>query len=103
MGNIEHAITQLQCTDLCMEVIRLCHLISLCESVIKIAKKKRTSVNYVTECGRDLRSASGQRTKQKENKKVLLCERKRHTTRRVVSTPSVVLTGYPPRQGTPPS
>ena len=30
------------------------------------------------------------------NKKVLLRERKRHTTRRVVSTPSVVLTGYPP-------
>ena len=30
------------------------------------------------------------------NKKVLLCERKRHTTRRVVTTPSVVLTGYPP-------
>ena len=41
------------------------------------------------------------------NKKVLLRERKRHTARRVVSTPSVVLTGYPPgrvppRQGTPP-
>ena len=31
------------------------------------------------------------------NKKVLLRERKRHTARRVVSTPSVVLTGYPPR------
>ena len=30
------------------------------------------------------------------NKKVLLRERKRHTDRRVVSTPSVVLTGYPP-------
>ena len=30
------------------------------------------------------------------NKKVLLRERKRHTARRVVSTPSVVLTGYPP-------
>ena len=30
------------------------------------------------------------------NKKVLLRERKRHTTRRVVSTPSVVLPGYPP-------
>ena len=30
------------------------------------------------------------------NKKVLLYERKRHTARRVVSTPSVVLTGYPP-------
>ena len=29
-------------------------------------------------------------------KKVLLRERKRHTARRVVSTPSVVLTGYPP-------
>ena len=29
------------------------------------------------------------------NKKVLLRERKRHTARRVVSTPSVVLTGYP--------
>ena len=30
------------------------------------------------------------------NKKVLLRERKRHTARRVVSTPSAVLTGYPP-------
>ena len=30
------------------------------------------------------------------NKKVLLRERKRHTVRRVVTTPSVVLTGYPP-------
>ena len=30
------------------------------------------------------------------NKKVLLRERKRHTACRVVSTPSVVLTGYPP-------
>ena len=30
------------------------------------------------------------------NKKVLLRERKRHTARRVVSTPSVVLTGYLP-------
>ena len=30
------------------------------------------------------------------NKKVLLRERKRHTARRVVSIPSVVLTGYPP-------
>ena len=30
------------------------------------------------------------------NKTVLLRERKRHTARRVVSTPSVVLTGYPP-------
>ena len=52
------------------------------------------------------------------HKKVLLRERKRHTARRVVSTPSVVLTGYPPpcpdlvmggtlpgypRQGTPPA
>ena len=38
------------------------------------------------------------------NKKVFLRERKRHTGHRVVSTPSVVLTGYPPpRQGTPPS
>ena len=36
------------------------------------------------------------------NKKVLLRERKRHTARRVVSTPSVVLPGYPPRQGTTP-
>ena len=33
------------------------------------------------------------------NKKVLLRERKRHTARRVVSTPSVVLPGYPPRGG----
>ena len=31
-----------------------------------------------------------------KNKKVLLRERKRHTARRVVSTPSVVLPGYPP-------
>ena len=30
------------------------------------------------------------------NKKVRLRERKRHTAHRVVSTPSVVLTGYPP-------
>ena len=35
------------------------------------------------------------------NKKVLLRERKRHTARRVASTPYVVLTGYPPGQGTP--
>ena len=35
------------------------------------------------------------------NKKVLLHERKRHTARRVASTPYVVLTGYPPGQGTP--
>ena len=34
------------------------------------------------------------------NKKVLLRERKRHTARRVVSTPSVVLPGYPPGGGT---
>ena len=34
--------------------------------------------------------------KQRKNKKVLLRERKRHTARRVVTTPSVVLTGYPP-------
>ena len=31
-----------------------------------------------------------------ENKQVLLRERKRHTARHVVSTPSVVLPGYPP-------
>ena len=37
-----------------------------------------------------------------ENKKVLLRERKRHTARRVASTPYVVLTGYPAGQGTPP-
>ena len=37
------------------------------------------------------------------NKKVLLRERKRHTARRVASTPYVVLTGYPPGQGTPPA
>ena len=36
------------------------------------------------------------------NKKVLLRERKRHTARRVASNPYVVLTGYPPSQGTPP-
>ena len=36
------------------------------------------------------------------NKKVLLRERKRHTARRVVSTPSVFLTGYPPSRVTPP-
>ena len=35
------------------------------------------------------------------NKKVLLRERKRHTARRVASTPYVVLTGYPPRAGYP--
>ena len=35
------------------------------------------------------------------NKKVLLCECKRHTARRVVRTPSVVLTGYPPGWGYP--
>ena len=34
------------------------------------------------------------------NKKVLLRERKRHTARRVVSTPYVVLPGYPPPGGT---
>ena len=34
-----------------------------------------------------------------QNKKVLLRERKRHTARRVVSTPSVVLPGYPPPGG----
>ena len=49
--------------------------------------------------------------KRPKNKKVLLRERKRHTARRVVSTPSVVLPGYPtpswpgrggvPDQGTP--
>ena len=36
------------------------------------------------------------------NKKVLLRERKRHTARRVASTPYVVLTGYPPPAGYPP-
>ena len=35
-------------------------------------------------------------TKKFINKKVLLRERKRHTARRVVTIPSVVLTGYPP-------
>ena len=46
--------------------------------------------------------------KKKENKKVLLRERKRHTARRVASIPNVVLPGYPPpgrvhppSQGTP--
>ena len=38
-----------------------------------------------------------------QNKKVLLRERKRHTAHRVASTPYVVLTGYPPGQGTPPA
>ena len=38
----------------------------------------------------------------KLNKKVLLRERKRHTARRVVSTPSVVLPGYPPSRVPPP-
>ena len=38
----------------------------------------------------------------KSHKKVLLRERKRHTARRVVSTPSVVLTGYPSPAGYPP-
>ena len=37
-----------------------------------------------------------QSVKTNANKKVLLRECKRHTTCRVVSTPSVVLTGYPP-------
>ena len=36
------------------------------------------------------------------NKKVLLCERKRHTACHVASTCYVVLTGYPPWAGTPP-
>ena len=36
-----------------------------------------------------------------KNKKVLLRERKRHTARHVVSTPSVVLPGYPPQGGYP--
>ena len=35
-------------------------------------------------------------TKSEMNKKILLRERKRHTARRVASTPYVVLTGYPP-------
>ena len=38
----------------------------------------------------------------KVNKKVLLRERKRHTARRVASTPYVVLTGYPPPGRVPP-
>ena len=42
------------------------------------------------------------KTKTFPNKKVLLRERKRHTARRVVSTPSVVLPGYPPQAGYPP-
>ena len=37
------------------------------------------------------------------NKKVLLRERKRHTARRVASTPYVVLSGYPPQAGYPPA
>ena len=37
-----------------------------------------------------------------DHKKVLLRERKRHTARRVVSTPSVVLPGYPPPSRVPP-
>ena len=48
----------------------------------------------------------GNYEKPKFNKKVLLRERKRHTARRVVSTPSVLagggyLTGYPPPRGGP--
>ena len=39
----------------------------------------------------------------KLDKKVLLCERKRHTARRVASTSYVVLTGYLSWQGTPPA
>ena len=35
------------------------------------------------------------------NKKVLLRERKRHTARRVASTPYIVLTGYPPGRVSP--
>ena len=37
-----------------------------------------------------------------KNKKVLLREHKRHTACRVVSTPSVVLPGYPPGVRVPP-
>ena len=37
-----------------------------------------------------------EQSNQTEHKKVLLHERKRHTARHVVSTPSVVLPGYPP-------
>ena len=37
------------------------------------------------------------------HKKVLLRERKRHTARRVVSTPSVVLPGYPSPSRVPPT
>ena len=40
-------------------------------------------------------------SKRTKYKKVLLRERKRHTARRVVSTPSVVLPGYPPPGGVP--
>ena len=36
------------------------------------------------------------------NKKVLLCERKRHTACHVASTPYVVLPGYPPPGRVPP-
>ena len=52
---------------------------------------------------RQPRPCSKFNSKFKRNKKVLLRERKRHTARRVVSTPSAVLTGYPPWQGTPPA
>ena len=44
-----------------------------------------------------------QEAEKKGNKKVLLRERKRHTARRVVSTPPVVLTGHPTPAGYPPS
>ena len=40
--------------------------------------------------------SSSLRIRTVRNKKVLLSERKRYTARRVVSTPSVVLTGYHP-------
>ena len=38
-----------------------------------------------------------------QNKKVFLCERKRHTDRGVSSTPSVNRSGVPPLSGTPPA
>ena len=41
------------------------------------------------------------KTQTSSNKKVLLRERKRHTARRVASTPYVVLTGYPPTRVPP--
>ena len=58
----------------------------------------RATWNGETECAALLLEL-GADVNKINNKKVLLRERKRHTARRVVSTPSVVLPGYPPPRG----